>query len=63
MASYRVPVQRTAIQLKYITVEAGSIEEAYDKALEDAPSEDWTGDTHSSSYDIDDTLNVEVSEN
>ena len=54
MSTWKVPVTRTAVQTRYVTVEADTVESAWEKALEEAPSEDWTGDTSSSEYALDD---------
>ena len=59
MSTWKVPVKRTAVQLMYINVEANSLESAWEKALAEAPCEDWSGTTVSSEYDLDDSVDTE----
>lgn len=53
MRRFSVPMVRKAQSFKRVVVEAFTKEEAVELAIEKAPSEDWTGNTESSEYDVD----------
>jgi len=52
---FEIPVIRKSVATKTLEVEADTFEEALDKALAQAPDEDWAGCTQDYEYDVDRT--------
>lgn len=50
---FTIPVVRKSVAVLDITVEADTLEQALDKALEQAPNEDFTGHTQDYEYEVD----------